>query len=142
LPILENILPFAFQETLILPPTEALTLNGSVSLETEDETILAQAFFKVTLSEEEEWTPPEEGINYTIQLSNTENQASFTFDVLVPKEVAETSLVVDLPNPAKMTGRLKQSSPIEYNVLPPKIESFAGKKTKAKTLQLPKISPQ
>ena len=142
LPVLDSILPFTFQETLILPPTETLTLRGSVWLETEDETILAQSSFNITLSEEEEWTEVEEGINYTIELSNTENQSSFTFDVLVPKEIAESSLSVNLPNPAQMTGRLKRSPQYERSVLPPKIEPLIARKTTPKILQLPKISPK
>jgi hypothetical protein len=82
----------------------------------------------------------ENAINYTIQLSNIEDRSSFTFDVLVPREIAETPLDVDLPNPALMKGVLRRSLAVERSIMPPKIDPAIAKPPAKKSLQLPKLS--
>jgi hypothetical protein len=143
LPILGNILPFTFQETLILPPTQTTDFLGEVLLETEAGEILAQALFSLTLSNPnlEAAETEKDAINYTIQLSNLENHSSFTFEVVVPKEVVKNSLNVDLPDPTKMNRLLKRSRLSDRQVLPPKIEPILARSSPKKSLKLPNISP-
>lgn len=136
-----EVLPFTFQETLVLPPTQARDLLGELSIETEAGEILAQIVFNLTLSSDSEEDGEEEAVNYTIELSNLENQSSFTFEVIVPKEAAETPLNVDLPNPAKMNRLLRRSPFLDRPVLPPKIQPSLAKSPAKKSLQLPKITP-
>jgi hypothetical protein len=142
LPILGNILPFTFQETLILPLTQRTDFLGEVLLETEAGEILAQALFSLTLSDPNLGAAETEkdAINYTIQLSNLENHSSFTFEVVVPKEVVKNSLNVDLPDPTKMNRLLKRSRLSDRQVLPPKIEPILAQSSPPKTLKLPNIS--
>lgn len=141
LPNLGEVTPFTFQETLALPPTQATDLLGEVLIETETGEILAQVLFNLTLSARRQEAVEGESVNYTIELSNLENQSSFTFEVIVPKEAAETPLNVDLPNPARMNRLLKRSQWRDRSVLPPKIEPIRIKSSPKKSLQLPKISP-
>jgi hypothetical protein len=140
LPDLQAALPFSFKETLCLPlKVESDILDGEVSVETAECTLARAPFtLSVNLNGDGDWEA--DAINYTIRLLNTEERSSFTFDILVPREIAETSLHVDLPNPSAMKGMLRPLPAARRSILPPKIDLAIAKAPAQKSLQLPKLS--
>jgi hypothetical protein len=137
----EQPLPINFTYSLEIPGYwETPLLEGEVTLVAEDGNLLAS--HSLTIATDLNAVVEEEPahVNYTIELASTEGDSSFSFDLLIPEEVAATSLPLKVVEPPKIQSKPGLILPAGNHVLPPKLSRF--RPPQRLSPQLPKLPPK
>jgi hypothetical protein len=136
--IQEETLPFMFNYALDVPNQwEIPLLVGEVILETATGVKIDYQSFTVTT---DLTGSPSRSMNYTITLSNAENNSSFAFDLFLDNYNDNSQLNVHLPEPTKMASNLTYYPSNSTSKLPPKIAQVSASEKTIKSVQLPLIS--
>ena len=140
-PLPEQPLPLSFDCTLDIPADwEIPELQGEIILVAADGALLARRSLTIA-TDLNLFGETEPGhLNYTIELTSTEDPSSFSFDLLVPEEVVATPLPLKLAEPLKIHQSPKLTKPASSNALPPKLSR--SRSTMRQVPQLPKLPPK